>query len=617
MSATNEHIFSFIIFITQTANEDDASVFRHLLASLPRRCQDICDLIELVSLTATTGNSSIAEEIAVKSMKGLQFFNDPQMTRDSVKSILLLYLVGPFLTLHSIMQVLTPLLECDIGLLASKDSLARALAILYLKLFRKKLKVGVHRTKAANGIIHSVFNFFDAITSMQPKESVPRELTSVTKQIICHCLLSDPMSMFMSDKPINVLVQNALLLERHEVVNIQLKAQRESLLDAMLQSDIGRFSPEILSLLSQNNSYGQILESGKLDSALLMAVRFAGSTTDLVENKRMLADKILLRLEKLVSRKSADTSVVDTSSSLLVALSERKENIECLNDSAVIRITTDLIGEGKAARFGTFRSTTQLNILRFGLRFCQMKNCRNNGFDLMSSALLHRMMMIVPHALRDQIKRKDGEVLPQIGPIDLMRLLIEMMESEIPYDISYFSKTGPAFAHALVRACLRYGIGNVELSSLPIQTCCLQVVGTFVVALSSETSGIMELKAMDLGLLPSHIFEMVTTHSKFEVLISNLDVQATSLRIEVVRLLVLCLQSFDGVPFEENVWQILLSSFTAGVTEIDELLRELIYTYGKSAPQVRVHTLVQLTLMQAPCLTCFRTYELELAGSIP
>jgi hypothetical protein len=106
-------------------------------------------------------------------------------------------------------------------------------------------------------------------------------------------------------------------------------------------------------------------------------------------------------------------------------------------------------------------------------------------------------------------------------------------------------------------------------------------------ALHRESSSLERLMFTQRIILASQIFDMVTTHSKFQAAIAQTDANPENrLKVETVLLLETCLSMTDQVRFDEEVWRSFLAAFDAGVSQTDIVLRRLLSCYQKLAPAV-------------------------------
>ena len=145
----------------------------------------------------------------------------------------------------------------------------------------------------------------------------------------------------------------------------------------------------------------------------------------------------------------------------------------------------------------------------------------------------------------------------------------------------------PLLVQKVFRTVLKYGIGVSERNPA-ISSIAIKFLRELVTGLSDPTSPLSILKAQLLVISLTDVFNMLTSHSKFPVVLGSDDQDAELVKLELVKLMFCCVARSDkGIVIGPEVWTTLFSAFNAGLGELDTSIRKLFYACCDLLEKVR------------------------------
>jgi hypothetical protein len=139
-----------------------------------------------------------------------------------------------------------------------------------------------------------------------------------------------------------------------------------------------------------------------------------------------------------------------------------------------------------------------------------------------------------------------------------------------------FLRIESSLVHKAIRSCLKSGIGSPAVTS-NINCLSLEMVNILVRFSGNSGSPLSSL------VLPRDIFDMITSHSKFEQLFAEIDSASegnipldNKQQEAVLELMITCIAvSATEIAVQKSIWKTILCSFNAGLSRLDNLVRML------------------------------------------
>ena len=502
------------------------------------------------------------------------------------------YFVGPFLSEEMLVDSLDSFLS---GRFEKNDSPfadepSSRLLRLYVKLIVQKVDWKTFdKLPAAARLSATILKMWMSLTAEHVSTGLRLEIVQQLEEILCRTLSNGFSSLVLLEYGSDILLRRCLTTKLWFVEH----SHRSSncLMAAVIESDPVRFGPAFLRLHSEevdNAPYQRVFRLGLLDNALC-SVFDNRNVEELGPKQAIDSIGILLNGQShdMLSDTEADMVSLDRFFSALLAYTQETSPSESVPLSAHAALMTKLLGEdlqGIASNFERISASFQQKIIVLSLRLCGLKA---EGAGTLSSSLLLFLCNAIPSSLRGIFERNelsDGH----LPPVWLIRWLLELLAICRDLDTSV---DGPDFVSCLptlLRTSLRYGIGTNGEVDHSVRALCLELVSSLVQFLQRGATHLLQLTSSFSGKpLASHVFEMISSHSKFRLLlISSGSVAVEKVRVEVLRLLRCCLLATDEIRFDENVWNNLLSCFDAGLSEKDRLVRQLLSLLAEKAPTV-------------------------------
>ena len=492
------------------------------------------------------------------------------------------YLLGPFLSekelVVSLERVLQEEFEKTDSLLADVP-LSRLLR-LYLDLAVQKVGRKAFDKLPATRLSSRLVKFWIVLTEKDLSNGLLLEIVQQLEKLLCLTLSHGFSSVVLHDYSSDRLLRCCL---KTKLCSLQQKHRSlHCLMAAMIESDPVRFAPAFSRLQASDadtDAYRRIFNLGMLDFALRVTFEnhdFEGESKHTIHSLGRLLDS---RSQDILSDSRASLVSLDGYLSALLACTKKSSSLNSFRWSSHVYLMTKLLSEGIKSNVGRFSLLMQQKIIVLSLRLCELNA---DGVDTLSSFLLVSLSNAVPSALGAFFKRT-GSYGGNLSSVLLIGGLLELLarRTRVPRRI--------ACLPALVRSSLRYGIATDGEADLSVRMQCIRLVGSLIPLLQDGAthSQSMSITSSFARRLPSQVFEMVTSHSKFRLLLqSSGSTEVEKEKVEVLRLMRCCLLAMNDLQFDSDVWQALLSCFDAGMSEKDCLVRELLSLLAEKAPSV-------------------------------
>jgi len=442
---------------------------------------------------------------------------------------------------------------------------------------------------AAARLSATILKMWLSLTSDHVSTGLRLQIVQQLEEILCRTLSNGFSSLVLLEYGSDILLRRCLTTKLWFVE--QNHRSSNCLMAAVIESDPVRFGPAFIRLHSEevdNASYQRVFRLGLLDNALC-SVFDNRDVEELGPKQAINSIGILLngRSHDMLSDTEADMVSLDRFFSALLAYIQETSPSESVPLRAHAALLTKLLGEdlqGTASISERISVSFQQKVIELSLRLCGLKA---EGAGILSSTLLVFLCNAIPSSLRGTFKRNevsDGH----LPPVWLIRWLLELLAICRDLDTGVDKTDFVSCLPTLLRASLRYGIGTNGEVDHSVRALCLELVSSLVQFLQRGATHLRQLpSSFSSKPLASHVFEMISSHSKFRLLlISPGSVAEEKLRVEALRLLRCCLLATEEIRFDEDVWNSLLSCFDAGLSEKDKLVRQLLSLLAEKAPTV-------------------------------
>jgi hypothetical protein len=179
---------------------------------------------------------------------------------------------------------------------------------------------------------------------------------------------------------------------------------------------------------------------------------------------------------------------------------------------------------------------------------------------------------------------------PDLDHITVLTWLVSLLQDVDEYDIEVLKEMKPSLIQKVFRSCLKHGISE-STEDTEGSTMSLKLVRLLLVRMFGSQSQRQMLKEYFPNPSPAEVFAMLTSHSKFPLMLSR-SVETPKGgcdRLELVRLMLCCvILSPDEIAIESSTWTALYSAFNAGLGEIDTAIRQIFSASCSLQSQVSV-----------------------------
>jgi hypothetical protein len=164
--------------------------------------------------------------------------------------------------------------------------------------------------------------------------------------------------------------------------------------------------------------------------------------------------------------------------------------------------------------------------------------------------------------------------------ITVLTWLVSLLQDVDEFDIEILKGMKPSLIQKAFRSCLKHGISESTEDSEG-SAMSLKLVRLLLVRMFGSQSQRQMLKEYLPKPSPAEVFAMLTSHSKFPLMLSR-SVEHIKTpkggcdRLELVRLMLCCvILSPNEIAIESSTWTALYSAFSAGLGELDTAIRQI------------------------------------------
>jgi hypothetical protein len=173
-------------------------------------------------------------------------------------------------------------------------------------------------------------------------------------------------------------------------------------------------------------------------------------------------------------------------------------------------------------------------------------------------------------------KEVDAELL-NVNTRLILQWLLSMLSDVEEYESEGLEAIQPMLTQKVIRSCLKYGLGLSDQSP-EVSSMSLKLIRELITRLSDPRSPMNSLKEHLEVIPPFEIFNMLTSHSKFVVVLASSTEEADRVKVEIVHLMVFCMaKAPNDIKMDLAVWTALFGTFNAGLGELDTVIRKLFY----------------------------------------
>ena len=348
---------------------------------------------------------------------------------------------------------------------------------------------------------------------------------------------------------------------------------------------------QVYSNMKSNKKYQQILNCGILDTS--MAVILNHDITRKTHQEELVS--IIQGVNKRLLALRFDFNITTDKMNAFISLARNLMDMksESVADMLEINLVADLLARLLIQSKQEINQTTNLpchQYVEVALYICMQCSTDSDSIKDLSSTLflyLYDVIALLLSHHRANGSHTSGDGMPQsIQPIIWMK---KLMATDVAFDLTA-KDNGAAKLRSLLKICLRHGMQNESDGSNEIRTMCLHLVSLLI---SFSSSGGKPLGCHD-GMertgkyqsIPSQVFNMVVSHSKFDVLMRSFG--NSCIQIEISRILFTCITNAADIEFSMPTWTSLLACYDCGVDGKDKFLRCVLVEYSQIANKVRV-----------------------------
>lgn len=370
------------------------------------------------------------------------------------------------------------------------------------------------------------------------------------------------------------------------------------LLTVVVLSDPTKFSEaffKVYSEMKNKKEYQQIFASGVLDISMATILKNDDDKNNHREEILSIIKDMNERLSAL-STSVSDFSITSDQMNGLPSLTQRLMDVgsesvsDMLNTNLLADILAQLLVQNDPTATPKQRFFTSTKVyLEVALYICvQYRPVSDSISSLTSILFLYFCDAIV---LNLSYHKSRGSPTNQ-STLSLMQLIARMKQlisNNIMFGSNALRDKVYTKSKALFKACLRHGI-RIESDGLhEIRSLCLQLVNSLLKFAHGERNPLGSLVTADSTppnqSIPLLVFNMVTTHSQFDVLMSSED--DSGIQFEISRILCTCISNANDMKFDPNTWTSLLACYNAGIDDKGLFFRSILFGYSQLAIEVR------------------------------
>lgn len=214
----------------------------------------------------------------------------------------------------------------------------------------------------------------------------------------------------------------------------------------------------------------------------------------------------------------------------------------------------------------------KMTIMRMG--FCLLRHFQRIEGSSVYGQLAYCLVLFVLTSLPILLKQDASEATSGLTAETSLQWLVSYFAESHAEEV--FFRVEASLVHKVIRSCLKSGLNSPAVTST-INCLSLELVNILVRLSGNSGSPLSSL------IRPRDVFDMITSHSKFETLFTEIDsVGEENIRLDynqqeaVIELMISCIAVSDAeVTLRQSVWKTILCSFNAGLGRLDNLIRKL------------------------------------------
>lgn len=184
---------------------------------------------------------------------------------------------------------------------------------------------------------------------------------------------------------------------------------------------------------------------------------------------------------------------------------------------------------------------------------------------------IEAMLLLLPKRLKNP---SDGDFYYNES-YQHLSLTIDIIRQLTAYDFLNLEINRNVIMKAL-KACIKHAFSSLPQNHVSLQRSCLHL--TSLVVSSLFFTGVPEKSDTQDGMV-LHVFKMIVSHSRFPELMTTGDKSSESILCDIAVLMLKCLRIESVVPFEIDIWRLILASYNASTSFLDETLRQVMELY--------------------------------------
>lgn len=372
------------------------------------------------------------------------------------------------------------------------------------------------------------------------------------------------------------------------------------LLTVLVSSDPMKFGEAFFQVhvaMLSDKEYRKIFNCGTLDAALVAILKY--------DNTRKVYEAGILSVIELVNKRLSmlclDFNITANQMNDLLRLTQklmdvRSESVsEKLNTNLLADLLTRLLTQNNQQTGITpnlLLDSTYHQYVDVALYICVQCSTESSAIKSLASVLFMNLCDTIAQTVNLSYRRSKDSHASDVcihASLQTIAWMRELISNEVTFDMNIWNHNGVDKLRSVLKFCLRQGM-RIETNELSeVQSSYLQLVSMLI---AFAYSGKNPLGRVDDIVcipanqsVPSQIFNMVTSHSKFDVLMRSSE--SSNIQIELSCILFTCISCAADIEFCMDTWASLLACYDCGVDDKDIFLRSILFEYSRIASQVR------------------------------
>jgi hypothetical protein len=363
------------------------------------------------------------------------------------------------------------------------------------------------------------------------------------------------------------------------------------LLTTVVSSDPIKFGEAFLQTfvtVHDKQEYQKLFACGILDKPLSAILKYSDIQIKYRKEILCIIDDVNKRLTALCIDFNISTDRMNDLLSLTQILmdKERESEQKKLNADVLADLLARLLTESNQEA----NTASKQKCIEVATYICVERcNTESDRIKSLSSVLFLKLCDAIVQSSYQGTKDGNGYVpcvLPSMQPIAWMK---ELLSKELSFDMAVLNIECDGILRSVIKVCLRHGMKIDSDSSIEIRLTFLQLVSlliSFAYSNNNPLGCIHKDRTTANKSLPSQIFDMVMSHSKFDILM-GVD-ESSSIQVELSRILFICMAHAADIEFNIASWKLLLSCYDCGFDDKNLFLLSTLYEYSRTSSQVRV-----------------------------